>query len=96
MADESKQDQRIADLEKRVTELELRLEEINADDRWKDPAIWVSLKKEMSSKEVRKILGKPARVEEAIFTTWYYHATSRLHSFVWFDEDKVLGWEAPD
>jgi hypothetical protein len=95
VADEALQDKRIDDLEKRVSELERQLEEINGKERWKDPAIWGQLKKDMSSIEVRKILGSPARVEEAIFTTWYYHATSKLHSFVWFDEGKVLGWEVP-
>jgi len=32
-------------------------------------------------------------VEEAIFTTWYYHKSSKLHSHVWFDEGELLGWE---
>ena len=47
----------------------------------------------MSETDVRKLLGNPARKEEAIFPTWYYHKTSKDHSHVWFDEGKVLGWE---
>ncbi|OOZ41531.1 hypothetical protein BOW53_03205 [Solemya pervernicosa gill symbiont] len=92
-ADESALAQRVIDLENRVTTLEMLLEETNTKDRWKDPILWQRIKKEMSSNEIRKLLGKPARVEEAIFVTWYYHQTSKLHSYIWFDEGKVLGWE---
>ncbi|MBL3589367.1 MAG: hypothetical protein JMN24_06175 [gamma proteobacterium endosymbiont of Lamellibrachia anaximandri] len=95
-ADESSLQQRVTDLEKRVATIEQLLEETNAKGRWKDPVIWRRIKKEMSSDEVQRLLGKPGRVEEQIFTTWYYHPSSKLHSFVWFDEGKVLGWEAPE
>jgi len=88
--------QRIADLEKRVSSLEQALEEVSSKDRWKDPVIWQRIKKEMFSDDIRKLLGKPVRVEKQIFTTWYYHPTSKLHSYVWFDEGTVLGWKAPD
>ena len=50
----------------------------------------------MSENDVRKLLGKPTRVEQAIFTTWYYHKTSIDHSHVWFDEGKVLGFQGLD
>ena len=95
-ADESTLLQRIVDLEKRVTSLEQALEEVSSKDRWKDPILWQRIKKEMSTGDMRKLLGQPARVEEQIFTTWYYHPSSKLHSYVWFDEGKVLGWKAPD
>ena len=87
-------------LEKRVTALEARLEKLErlldekfADDRWRDPILWSRIRTGMSETDVRKLLGKPARKEDAIFTTWYYHKTSKDHSHVWFDEGKVLGWE---
>jgi hypothetical protein len=84
--------QQVSKLESRVQKLEKLLDEKFADDRWKDGVLWSRIKNGMSYEDVRKLLGKPARVEEAIFTTWYYHKTSKLHSHVWFDEGKVLGW----
>lgn len=96
LADEKLLKQRVTDLEKRVSALEQMLEEVSAKGRWKDPILWQRIKKEMSADDIRQLLGKPARVEEQIFTTWYYHPTSKLHAFVWFDEGKVLGWEAPE
>ena len=87
-------------LEKRITELEDRLEKMErlldekfADDRWKEPVLWSRIRTGMSETDVLKLLGNPARKEEAIFTTWYYHETSKDHSHVWFDEGRVLGWE---
>ncbi len=85
--------QQVSELEDRVQKLEKLLEEKFADDRWKDGILWSRIRRGMSFEDVRKLLGKPTRVEEAIFTTWYYHKTSNLHSHVWFDEGKVLGWE---
>jgi len=85
--------ERIAELEARVEKLERLLDEKFADDRWKDPILWSRIRKNMSETDIRKLLGKPARVENHIFTTWYYHKTSKDHSLVWFDEGKVLGWE---
>lgn len=87
--------QRVAELEKRVVELETRVDELGGKNRWKDEYLWARLKKDMADKAVEELLGKPARVEQRIFTTWYYHPTSKLHSYVWFDEGRVLGWEAP-
>ncbi|NNJ90669.1 MAG: hypothetical protein HKP55_03240 [Gammaproteobacteria bacterium] len=83
----------VSELESRVEKLEKLLDEKFADDRWKDGILWSRIRQGMSFEDVRKLLGKPARVEEAIFTTWYYHKTSKLHSHVWFDEGKVLGWD---
>jgi len=92
-ADDASLEQRVAELESRVQQLEQMLDEKFADDRWQDGILWSRIRPGMTETEVRKLLGKPARVEEAIFTTWYYHKTSKLHSHVWFDEGKVLGWE---
>ena len=93
LADDASLQQQIDELKNRVQKLEKLLDEKFADDRWKDSILWSRIRPGMSFEEVRKLLGKPTRVEEAIFTTWYYHKTSKLHSHVWFDEGKVLGWE---
>lgn len=85
--------QRISELEARVLQLERALKEKFADDRWKEPVLWSRIRPGMTESDVRKLLGDPTRVEEAIFTTWYYHKTSKLHSHVWFDEGEVLGWQ---
>jgi hypothetical protein len=95
-ADDAALAERIAELEARVEKLERLLDEKFADDRWKDPILWSRIRKNMSESDIRKLLGKPARVEDHIFTTWYYHKTSKDHSHVWFDEGKVLGWEGLD
>jgi hypothetical protein len=88
--------QRLNELERRVLKLEQSLEEQNADSRWKDPVLWRRISIGMSEAEIRKLLGTPARIEKAVFTTWYYHPTSKLHSHVWFDEGKVLGWQGTE
>lgn len=95
-ADQTELMQRVIELEKRVAELEQQVNDLSGKDRWKDPILWQGLKKDMNARDVVKLLGKPARTEEQIFPTWYYHPTSKTHSYVWFDEGKVLGWELPD
>ena len=92
-ADETTLQQQVTKLENRVQKLEKLLAEKFADDRWRDSILWSRIRQGMSHDEVRKLLGKPTREEQAIFTTWYYHNTSKDHSYVWFDEGKVLGWE---
>lgn len=88
--------ERVTALESRITELEDQLKESIGKNRWKDEILWQRIKKEMTSRSIKTLLGRPNRIEESIFTTWYYHPTSKLYAFVWFDEDKVLGWEAPE
>jgi hypothetical protein len=95
-ADDIAVEQRIIELEARVEKLERLLDEKSADDRWKEPILWSRIRTGMSEEDIRKLLGKPARKEKAIFTTWYYHKTSKDHAHVWFDEGKVLGWEGLD
>lgn len=85
--------QQVSELEQRVQKLEKLLDEKLSDERWREPILWSRIQPGMTYEDIRKLLGKPARVEEAIFTTWYYHETSKLHSHVWFDEGKVLGFE---
>ena len=96
LADDASLQQRVTELENRVQKLEQLLEEKFADDRWKEPILWSRIRTGMSDVDVRKLLGNPARIEKAIFTTWYYHKTSIDHSHVWFDDGKVLGWEGLD
>ncbi len=96
LADSAALEQRIVELEARVQQLERLLDEKFADDRWRDPILWSRIRPGMSENDVRKLLGKPTRIETAIFTTWYYHKTSIDHSHVWFDEGEVLGWEGLD
>ena len=88
--------ERLTILEHRVTTLEQQLGTQSTPSRWKNQDLWFSIQKEMSKKAVDSLLGKPGRIEENIFTTWYYHPTSKLHSFVWFDEGVVLGWTGPE
>ena len=95
-ADDASLQQRVTELENRVQKLEQLLEEKFADDRWKEPILWSRIRPGMSDTDVHKLLGKPARIEKTIFTTWYYHKTSKDHSHVWFDDGKVLGWEGLD
>jgi hypothetical protein len=92
-ADDAVLEKRVIELEARVEKLERLLDERFADDRWKDGILWSRIRTGMSEEDIRKLLGKPARIEKAIFTTWYYHKTSKDHAYVWFDEGKVLGWE---
>ncbi len=96
LADSAALERRIAHLEARVQQLERLLDEKFADDRWRDPILWSRIRPGMSENDVRKLLGKPTRIETAIFTTWFYHKTSMDHSHVWFDEGKVLGFEGLD
>ncbi|MGV6825673.1 MAG: outer membrane protein assembly factor BamE domain-containing protein [bacterium] len=95
-ADDAVLEKRVGDLEARVEKLEQLLDERFSDERWKEGILWSRIRTGMSEEDIRKLLGKPARKEEAIFTTWYYHKTSKDHYHVWFDEGKVLGWEGPD
>jgi len=94
-ADEARLQRQVMELSKRVEALEAEMAQLSNKDKWKDPVYWQGLKRDMSEVDVVRMLGKPARIEEQIFTTWYYHQTSKLHSFIWFDEGKVLGWELP-
>ena len=96
LADDAALEKRVNELEARLAKLERLLDDKFADDRWKEPVLWSRIRPGMSESDVRRFLGKPARIEEAIFTTWYYHKTSSDHSHVWFDEGKVLGWEGLD
>lgn len=88
--------QRVHKLEQQLLKLQQTVAALNDKDSWKDPRTWMNIKKEMTDFEVKKILGSPARVEQQIFTTWYYHQSTKLHSYVWFDDGRVLGWKLPE
>jgi len=95
-ADNAALEKRVAELEARMRQVEALLDEKFSDARWKDAILWSRIRTGMSENDVRKLLGKPDRIEQTIFTTWYYHKTSIDHSHVWFDEGRVLGWEGLD
>ncbi len=95
-ADSAALEKRVAELEARMRQVEALLDEKLSDERWKDAILWSRIRTGMSENDVRKLLGKPARIEQAVFTTWYYHKTSIDHSHVWFDEGQVLGWVGLD
>jgi hypothetical protein len=95
-ADEAYLQQQIDELRSRVLQLEQELASIDNPVNWKDPVYWQKLHKGMPFADVVKVLGKPDRKENRIFETWYYHPTSRTHSYIWFDDGKVLGYEPPE
>ena len=94
--DTSSLQQQIDQLTQRVEQLKQQIKSMEQTDRWRDPVYWQRIKKGMTEQAIEKLLGKPARIENRIFTTWYYHQTSKIHSYIWFDEGSVLGWELPD
>jgi outer membrane protein assembly factor BamE (lipoprotein component of BamABCDE complex) len=52
---------------------------------------WRKLTKDMSTSDVKKILGEPHRVDGGTFTHWYY----QNHGGVIFYEGKVDRWMEP-
>jgi hypothetical protein len=96
MAAEAELQKQIDLLTTRVEMLEQLVSSLSGSNNWKDPLYWSKLKRDMPEMDVVKIMGKADRIEEQVFTTWYYHPTSRMHSFIWFDDGKVLGWKLPD
>ena len=96
---------RIAQLEKEIQEIKLRLSKLESvpkspsipaqsvvsADGWKSEANWRSLTKDMSTTEVRKILGEPQRVDGGSITSWFYQNEGTV---VFFNE-KVTRWTEP-
>lgn len=95
-ADNALLGQRLEALEARVAELERQLRESRMGNRWKDPRLWQRIHRGMDGAAIRELLGPPERKEQRVFDTWYYHPTSKRHSYVWFDEGAVLGWSGPE
>ena len=97
---------RIAQLEKEVLELKLRLTNLEApqkksginqrmaasNDGWKSLANWRSLKKGMSYDDVRGVLGEPATIRASgVLTFWGY---ANRGTVTYFD-DRLDGWSEP-
>ena len=97
--------ERIAQLEKEVQELKLRLTKLEAPQTttntqqkpivstngWKHLSNWRSLKKGMSYDDVRATLGEPERIKVGGFTYWFY----ANRSYVIFYEDRLDSWTEP-
>lgn len=84
-------------LETRIEVLEKALLEKRQNEKPLAPEKqqWRELRKGMSQKEVRQLLGEPEKIEAGFQTYWYYSST-RLAGYVIFDNyDKVYGWEEP-
>ncbi len=58
---------------------------------WKSLASWRSLATGMTTSDVRRILGEPARVDGGEFAIWYY----QNRGDVTFIGGKVNGWREP-
>jgi hypothetical protein len=97
---------RIAQLEKEVLELKLRLTNLEtpqkksginqrmaaSNDGWKSLANWRSLKKGMSYDDVRGVLGEPATIRASgVLTFWGY---ANRGTVTYFD-DRLDGWSEP-
>lgn len=97
---------RIAQLEKDVQELKVRLSNLEtpqskpslnqkpvaSSDGWRTLTNWRSLKKGMSYDEVRATLGEPEKVRASgTFTFWYY----LNRADVTFYQDRLDGWTEP-
>jgi hypothetical protein len=94
--------QRVTDLEHRVQELEALLKECNDarktgpenDLGWQNKKNWRSLEVGMNEAQVKKILGEPVKVIRGVKTLWYY--PNFYGGYVSFDESgKLTGWNEP-
>ena len=88
--------ERLNQLEQRIDKLEQTFQSNQRKGLWKESILWQRIKIEMSEYEAKQLIGNPNRIEQRIFSSWYYHPTSKLHSYIWFDEGKVLGWKGPE
>jgi hypothetical protein len=94
--------QKIADLEKRIKDLEglLRItkepEGIHESEGqgWQNKKNWRDLKAGMTPEEVHRILGDPIKTIDGVKTFWYY--PNIYCGYVSFDEDGTLvRWSEP-
>ncbi len=91
--------ERIDQLEQRVLKLESLLNSspakaetiTSSSEGWKSIANWRKIETGMAYKDVRNILGEPARISGGIITQWYYENDGS----VFFLQDKVDGWTEP-
>jgi hypothetical protein len=96
---------RITQMEEEIREIKLRLlklesmlnnpgntqEPATSHDGWKSVMNWRKLYKEMSTRDVQKILGEPQRVDGGNLASWHYQNGGR----VVFYEGKVDHWREP-
>jgi outer membrane protein assembly factor BamE (lipoprotein component of BamABCDE complex) len=90
----SKLEASVSSLEAKVAALEAALAQDHSDSgnipSRPDKAKWRSLSKGMTKKQVRNILGEPARIEAlGSFEYWRYPP------MVTFHDDRLYGWEEP-
>jgi hypothetical protein len=96
---------RIAQLEKEVQELKLRIsklesllsnpnaaqEVVTSNEGYKSIANWRKLTTDMSYSDVRKLLGEPQRVDGGSIAEWYYPNGGE----VTFQRNKAWRWREP-
>jgi hypothetical protein len=96
---------RINQLEKELQETKLRLlklesllsnpsnaqEVVTSGEGWRSVLNWRKIADNMSTSDVRNILGEPHRVDGGTFATWYYQNGGRIY----FYEGKVNRWMEP-
>lgn len=91
-------ERRTTDLEQRVRELEALIKVEPSQDRrvstspdWRDLQNWRRLHLGMKMDEVRKLLGEPERVDAGYVTFWRWADAASVE----FMDGKVSGWSEP-
>lgn len=93
---------RVIELEDKITELEMRLQECTRQDPqesgdfggWKNRKNWRKLEVGMPYNEVELILGEPVKIIQGFRTLWYY--PNIYCGYVSFDEQgRLTGWSEP-
>jgi outer membrane protein assembly factor BamE (lipoprotein component of BamABCDE complex) len=96
---------RITQLEKEVQEIKVQLSKLESlptnpanpqqsvisAEGWKSVSSWRKLTTDMSTSDVRKILGEPHRVDGGAISVWHYQNGGH----VMFMDGKVLNWSEP-
>ena len=84
-------------LETRIEVLEKALLEKRQNEKPLAPEKqqWRELRKGMSQKEVRQLLGEPIRIEGGFLTHWYYLSNETAGYVIFDDYAKVCGWGEP-
>lgn len=85
----------IANLKKRITELEKEKEKKSVKKgNYKLRGNWLLLEKGMTKEQVKELLGEPGKTLSGFGTYWYY--PDSFGGKVEFDtDDKVTGWSEP-
>jgi hypothetical protein len=96
---------RINQLEKEIQDIKFRLsrletspgnptnalEPITSGESWKSVMNWRKLTKDMSTSDVRRILGEPHKLDGGTFAHWEYQNGGRIT----FYKEKVYLWNEP-